>query len=128
MQRMCPGDVVVDVDALHAALTGKPIHNRDDSVVSFVLSVRDAIYDLVARSLQSTVHTAWLISSLPDRQERDRVAARFGAKVIMLAVPQDECLRRIAADESRQQSNINWRDIVNQWWNRYEPSDKDELV
>lgn len=126
--RMCPGDVVVDVDALHAALTGKPMHKRDDSVVSFVLSVRDAIYDLVARSLQSTVRTAWIVSSLPDRMERERLAARYGAHIVMLAVSEDECLRRIAADNTRTQSGIDWRTIVQNWWNCYKPSDKDELI
>jgi len=128
LDHMTQGDVVVDVDALYAALTGQDGHYHHEHLTGFILSVRDAIYGLLLRASKADVPAVWIVSTLPDRIERERVAARFNAKVIVFNLSTDACLDRIAHDASRQSSNIDWRSIVLSWWNRFEVSDKDQLM
>ena len=128
LNHMTPGDVIVDVDALHAALTGQNGHYHHEHLTGFILSVRDAIYGLLLRASKADVPAVWIIAGLPDRMERERVAARFNAKVVVFNLPLDACLDRIAHDPNRIRSNLNWRSIVQSWWNRFEPSEKDLLI
>ncbi len=117
------GDVIIDVDALYVALSGQPRYKKPTALLPFVLEARDAVEErLLARS---DARQAWIIKGAPKREQRDHYANR-GATVVVLAVPAEECLRRIADDPEREESEESWSPLVHQWWDDYEPDESED--
>lgn len=110
------GDLIVDLDAIYAALSGLDPYDKPDALLPFVLTARDAI---IARLAQhSDVRHAWLITSGADATQRDQFAHQLGASVVVLDVDAAECLRRIEADPDRQ-GKRPWARLVREWWETY---------
>lgn len=121
------GDLVVDFDALMSALSGGlPWYDGPAALLPFVLSARAAVVERLMQS--SELQNAWVIAGLPDAREREQLAAQLGAKVIVLAVPAAECLRRIQKDERRSAALSAWREIVHRWWQDYRPRAGDMVL
>lgn len=110
------GDLVVDLDAILAALSFEPWYMRTDNLMGYALAARDAILQRLAMSPVP----AWVIVSAPTSQERESLVKRLNGKIIMLDVDADECKRRMASDDRRR--GDHWEKAVDDWWIRYEPT------
>ena len=117
-QHMYPDDLVLDLDALCAALSGCQLHHAPVSILSFACEARDAIL----RRLESAsrVRHAWVIACLPDASDRRAVAARLHASVLVCDVPAAECVARLAADATRPPGS-SLEAAVRDWWDAYTP-------
>lgn len=126
-ERMRWGDVVVDVDALFAAVTGLPWYEKPDALVPLVLELAESAVAWMRTNSDRYVN-GFVITGGATRRERERWASRVVvAELVMLAVPPDECLRRIAADPRRGTGTVEgWREIVERWWREYERVTNDE--
>ena len=111
------GDLVVDVDAIYAALSGLPWYEKPDVLLPFVLEARDAILDRLHG--EAALRHAWIITSEADRTELERLKQRYNATLLAIETPAAECLRRIAADPRRAGKVEQWRPIVERWWATY---------
>ena len=120
MERAERGDLIIDVDKLFVAFSGLRSHDHPDELLPFVLSARDASEDRLG--LSNGVRHAWIIKGAPRKAQRQDMARR-GAAVVVLDVPAEECLNRIANDPERQGLDCPWDDWINQWWEDYEPDD-----
>lgn len=99
LERLRPGDVIVDVDRLFAALSGLPEHNKPEVLLPVVLAARDAA---VTAAADAGVGKVWVITcgATPDQ----RRAALCGIQADMtttLETPAAVCLERIGADPFR---------------------------
>ena len=113
-ERRRPGDLVLDVDALHMALTGLPSHEHRQGVLPFVYEARDAVMAKVAEGGSPPV---WAINGAPRVAERNRWRSLYGANVVLLVPDPDECHRRAdVAGRPRE-----WHGYIDNWFNRYEP-------
>ena len=119
------GDLVIDVDALYSAMGAEGPHDNPAALKSFVLSCRDLLYDMLED--ESDVGRAWVISCAPRRKDRNDLRYRLGAEVVVLEVPESECLNRIMADPARKAHTELWREWVHNWWERYEPG-RDDII
>ena len=124
-ERMKEGDLVVDLDAITAALNLGQWYEKTPGVFHVALDVRDF---LLRRILQpSEIRTAWVITSEADAAERADLAERLKAvRVIVLETSAGECIRRITADPRRSQLSAQWGAIVQQWWSTYRPNPGEE--
>jgi 5-methylcytosine-specific restriction endonuclease McrA len=111
------GDLIIDFDALYAALSGLDWYEKPAALMPFVASARDAVIDRLHRD--SEVRHAWVITSEPDGQKRRALQSRLGARLVFIEVSPQECLRRIAADPRREVKG--WEEIVSDWWHNYTP-------
>ena len=111
------GDLIVDFDALAAAMTGLPLYDRSPSIIPFVAEARDALIRRLCRP--SGVRHAWIIHGGAKQAERQSLIDA-GAKLVMLEVPAVECIRRISQDPRRAARWELWKPIVEQWWATYE--------
>lgn len=112
------GDLVVDFDALYAALSGLPWYEKPAALMPFVCAARDIV--LARLRTSSDVAQAWVISSEANAQARAQLAQQVGAmETIVLAVGANECLRRIDADPRRSGQLLAWSPIVHKWWREY---------
>lgn len=113
-----PGDLVLDLDALFSALSGLPLYRRPAPLLPFVCEVRDALLERLSR--RSDLRHAWVITSDPKPPTLHGLASRLAARLVVLEVPAEECLRRIEADEQREGSRVDWKSLVDAWWRERE--------
>ena len=119
------GDLVVDLDTLWTALSGRPLYDKPDPLLPFVLACRDAIYDRLARA--NEVRQAWVITG--GAKSPDRAAWRQrGAKVIVIETQATVCVARIRRDETRSKRAALLERLVTDWWHDYRRDDGDEII
>lgn len=117
------GDLILDVDALAAALSGLPQHDKPDAIVPYALAARDAVLDRLAS--HNTVRHAWVVAGLPRAVDRRELADRLNADVVVLETSAAECVRRLARAR-RPAAGVHA--AINRWWQEYEPSERDRRV
>ncbi|MFH9957323.1 AAA family ATPase [Streptomyces roseolus] len=106
------GDLVVDWDALAQALGSPHPHDHPRSLVPFVAEARDAVVARLER--RHDVARVWIIATAPRGSDRARLAPE-GARVVLLATDEDECVRR-ARQDGRPAGTI---EAVETWWRTY---------
>ena len=120
-EHLTPGDLVVDMDELVAAFTAQPIYVRHEgAVLPYIWAARDAVIGRLARDGMRGAN-AWVLDMAPERLKRLQLQSRLRAELVMLAVPADECKRRIRQDERRMDTAEYYCALVDEWWARYEP-------
>lgn len=112
-----PGDLVVDYDAIAAALGSADSHDHPASLRPFICEARDAVLARLNRPHDAT-HT-WLIQGAPTPAERH---GYLGARVVVLATEASECKRRAQAAGRP----ARWHDLIDEWWSRYTPHPDDQ--
>lgn len=116
-ERAQRGDLILDLDALMSALSGQPWYEAPREILPFALAARDAVLERLNHP--HGVRKVWVISSLANKADRERLRQRLNAESVMLDVPPEECLRRIAQDERRAHQLSQWEPIVYRWWREY---------
>lgn len=122
------GDIVIDLDALVAALTLAPWYaEKTPGVHHVALDVRDFLLQRIRQP--SEIPTAWVITSEADADKRAALADQLQARrVLVLEVSAGECMRRIRSDERRQDQAQRWGDVVRDWWQTYQPNATEERI
>lgn len=114
-QRARWGDLVIDVDALYAALSGLPWYEKPLDLLPFVLDARDAVIARLAR--QSDVGRAWIITGEPDTDKLDELREALEAtELIVLDVSQEECYKRVRGDSRRADKAEQQCKLVDSWF------------
>lgn len=116
MKRAHSGDQVIDLDEICRSL-GSRGHDHPWHVKRMAERVRDA---LEARVVDHPGRT-FVVRSLPNPADRQAVAERLGADVVVLAVPAEQAIERARAD-----SRPEWTErAIHDWWSHYGPSPLD---
>lgn len=116
--RAGPGDQVIDLDEICRSLGSRSTHDHPQHIKRMAKQLRRSLEDQAAGGDGQT----FVVRSLPNPADREAVARRLGARVVMLAVPADEAIDRARAD-----GRPEWTDqAIRDWWDRYEPSPADE--
>lgn len=123
---MLHGDLVVDLDAIMAALSLQPHYDKPACLLGAGLHVKDSLLDWIAGT-EDRVRHAWVITSGAAFEERKDLRRRFpSCSVVVLEVPSTECLRRISQDGRRKRRWQKWQPIIERWWREYVRSEEDE--
>ena len=124
-QRAAWGDLILDMDTLYQALSGRGWYDKPPGLLSYVFAARDgALKRLEARRDAD----AWIVTGGALRKDREELRGRFDAEVIVLETSAVTCLLRIAEDERRVGQLEEWMPRVLSWWQEYEPSDADTVI
>lgn len=116
--RAGPGARVIDLDAICRSLGSRSSHDHPRHIKRMAEQIRRSLEDRAAGGEGET----FVIRCLPNPADREAAAKRLGARVVVLAVPEDEALARAVADGRPEWTSQAIRD----WWDRYEPSPVDE--
>lgn len=111
------GDLIVDLDMLWMAISYQDMNIKPDPLRFNLFKLRDDLYDQV-KTRYGTFYDAYIISGLPDKYERERLAQTLGAELIYCESSKEECLKRL--EQSGKPGA--WEQYVNDWWERYERS------
>ena len=107
------GDLVLDFDQVHSALSGLDPYDHHDSITPFVMAAMDA----VKRRLQAEKDTtAWVIACAPTRAERSEFSS-FTNENRLVYADRATCHDR-AATAGRPDS---WHTSIDSWHDAYEP-------
>lgn len=115
-KRMAEADLMVDLDAIAAAVTGREQWDKPSAMVPMVLALRDAA--VYACAALAAVPRLWVVSTAATRPQRiDAIRPFESAHLTVLEVTPAECMRRITAQERA--GLTNWRAVVERWWSEY---------
>jgi len=118
-ERWQPGHLIVDVDALHQALSGMASHRHHPTLLPFVFDARDAVIRRLLSGSCDASH-AWIITT--NTVEAERLGRSLKGSVVELDTPRDECHRRADGDGRP----AAWHRYIDEWWDareaRREPS------
>lgn len=112
---------MVDWDEIYARLSGLPMHVRSTDR-TLIWRAEVAFRRQVERSRRAVV-----VRCAPERRVRGMYRRVFGAQVIVLEVPEEECLRRLYASDRPPATLDATAAAIRDWWRRYEPSPKDRV-
>jgi 5-methylcytosine-specific restriction protein A len=112
-----PTDLVIDLDVIASELSGLSIHASKPQWIVQALDARNAILRSLATD---TTHTAaWFVIAAPRKADRDAWARMLNATIVLLDVPLDECIRRMACDPSRKDELERMADLALGWWETF---------
>ena len=124
------GDLVLDFDYITAALSGllllrdrdhEPPAVHDDEpacLLPFACQARDAVISRLANGT-SRVKRAWIVVGGATKAERWRYGSACRSRVVILATPLEECLRRLRA--AGRPHLAHYERAAREWWRAYEP-------
>ena len=118
LNHMGPGDLIVDLDLIWQALTGLDIYNKPEKILNYVLAAREAIFNELEKP--DGVERSWIVICGAKRKEREWLRRRFNAKVLMMDVTKEECLRRVREDKRRAGQERLQGALVEKWFREYE--------
>jgi len=115
-------DLVIDLDAIKAQLTGTLIYERQDEKAwnAAIVKRNQILYDLGRKRIGKQ---AFFIIGAPTIAERQwwREALK-PVEVIVLETPIETCIERIKADDRRPpEVKLKHIEAVKSWWQRYKP-------
>ena len=111
-----PGEIVIEFDRLHRAITGGQPHEHNEAAVSFTLAARDAVVRRIRRSDFDGV--VWVVAGAPRRSDREYWRAMLGAEPVLIDESREVCIER--AERERPAA---WQGFVEQWFERFEPDE-----
>ena len=121
------GDLILDSDALYAALSGLPLHHRPESLRPIVWQAFFAA--LHAATDEPFNGAVWVIHSAPEASRRAQYRRRNRAQVVVLETPADTCAARATQRYGEDTAELaTYLDAIADWWRRYERDERDQHI
>lgn len=108
------GDLIFDADSIQRALTGAAEHRHEKRALGLLMSIRSVFLRKTAE--MDSEHTAFCI--VRRMTDKVRELALDDAEEVFVDTPEDECLARLAMDESRPDKEA-WENIIRNWFAEY---------
>jgi hypothetical protein len=111
-------DIVVCMDSLFGAISGLPVHDKPDLLLSNVRAVHNLLLDQV-KTRYGKWSTAWIIGGYADRYKREKLADDLGAELIFCECSKEDAMQRLTMDGNRRNMMAEYRKYVDEWFERY---------
>lgn len=113
-------DLVLDIDLIWQAVTGGALYEKPDALKAAVFALRDTLLDIV-KTRMGKWERAWVIEGGANKADRERRINALGAEDIFIQCDKETCLQRLASDNTRELVMEQWREYIDDWFNRYQP-------
>ena len=114
-----PGDLIVDMDTIVAALTGDEIAHPDyENILDVAIAVRNTLYNIIENGTGDWKRAFVITSSMNDGAVIE-LAKQLHATVHYMETTKEECKRRIANDKTRQDKELFYN-LVDEWFKNHE--------
>lgn len=108
------GDIVLDIDRLWQAVSFQAEYVKPNNIRFNVFALRDNLLEQI-KMRYGNWYDAYVIMSLPDKYERERLVETLGAELIYCESTQAECLeRRVKSGKPKE-----WDKYINDWFDEY---------
>ena len=113
-------DLVLDIDLIWQAVTGGALYEKPDALKAAVFALHDTLLDIV-KTRMGKWERAWIIEGGALKGDRERRINALGAEDIFIQCDKETCLQRLASDNTRELVREQWREYIDDWFNRYQP-------
>lgn len=114
-----PGDLIVDMDTIVAALTGDETAHPDyENILDVAIAVRNTLYNIIENGTGDWKRAFVITSSMNDGAVI-ALAKQLHATVHYMETTKEECKRRIAKDKTRQDKELFYN-LVDEWFKNHE--------
>lgn len=114
-----PGDLIVDMDTIVAALTGDETAHPDyENILDVTIAVRNTLYNIIENGTGDWKRAFVITSSMNDGAVI-ALAKQLHATVHYMETTKEECKRRIANDKTRQDKELFYN-LVDEWFKNHE--------
>lgn len=124
IENMKDGDIVLDLDAIKAALLGNregTFHSDiDDGTLKTLEKIRDAFYQSVNNHENNGM--AYIITTQKDKKKLDELCKKVHADLKVMNTSKEECISRVLNDESRQNKEV-FIELIEKWFEGGEPNE-----
>ena len=117
---MEPGDLLIDIDKIKQALTGRGTHVLVPGLNPIVFGIRDYLYDSV-KVQRGRWNNCYIVGGFPLIGERERICRALGAREVYVDTPKDVCLQRLRENPDGRDVEA-WTSYIEQWWSRFRPA------
>ena len=125
--RARPGDVVIDLDAIMAKVSGQPWYAAGKEWLDGALSERNRMLHRLATA--DSAPGAWFIVSAPKASDRAFWTRTLRpVSTVLMLTPLAECRRRIMADSRRAHAQQQHIAVARRWWDAYTVGWADETL
>lgn len=119
-ESMQTGDLVLDIDRIWEAMSGQPEYIKPNAIKANVFIARNAIIDSI-KTRAGSWQAAWIIEGGALLGDRMRRIETLGAEAIYIDATRDECLQRLASDNSRRAVQAEWVEYINKYFDMFQP-------
>lgn len=114
-----PGDLIVDMDTIVAALTGDETTHPDyGNILDVAIAVRNTLYNIIENGTGDWKRAFVITSSMNDGTVTE-LAKQLHATVHYMETTKEECKQRIANDKTRQDKELFYN-LVDEWFKNHE--------
>lgn len=108
-------DIVVNLDKIHKAICVCGMRDKPDATKRLSFQIRDLLLNEIETATQwRKWQDAYIIGTYPERCDREEIQRKYGAELVHISTPQDECIKRAMQLES-----VSIREVVVGWINDY---------
>lgn len=118
------GDIVIDLDDIgnEIAPSRREYHDWDKRHLKQALYIRNR---RIAALSKAKGGTAYLILTVPKREDRQWWIDKLNAQSVVMATPADVCIERLKEDGRADEPLKN---VVRQWWFEYNPIEGERVM
>lgn len=109
-------DIVFDQDYIMSALSLSDTRDRSKDTLPFVLDIKDLFIEQI-RQRKYKFKGAWIITTMPNKAEREQLARELRAELIHIDTDRETCMERAMADTARQDKQLQIN-IINKYFER----------
>ena len=113
------GDLLIDIDKIKQALTGRGTHTLVPGLNPIVFGIRDYLYESI-RMNRGVWQSCYIVGGFPLISERERLCRKYGAREIFIDTPKEVCLERLKSNPDGRDI-AEWSRFIEEWWRRYSP-------
>jgi shikimate kinase len=120
-ENMQYGDMVVDMDQLYRAVSGRDLYDKPNGLRFNVFRMHDALIDMI-RTRYGYWHTAWIIGGYANVFDRERLIKELKADSVYVEATLEECLDRLSrCNDHRRDKQKDWERYIREWHSTYTP-------
>ena len=112
-------DIVIDSDDIWECITGGERYYKPKALTKSFFWIRSCMLDMVKRQIGNW-ERAWIISTEPFKTPRTEKIKTYGAELIHIDTSKEECLQRLANDESRRAVQSEWEKYISDYFIAYQ--------
>lgn len=117
-ENMNEGDLIIDIDNIWECVSGCDKYIKPNRLKSIVFSVRDNLFECVKYRKGKWLN-AYIISSLPFKNERERLADQLGARMVHIDTDKEVCIKRLY-DNPDGRDTEQWETFIEDYFSQYE--------
>ncbi len=111
-------DLIVDLDAIYAAISLSPYHEHPNNLKRVAFAVRDTLIEQI-RLRVGFWHDAFIVGGYPRKLQREQLAAKVGAELVYI----DSTIEQAKATATLTRGALakQWHGYIDNWFDAFEP-------